>query len=246
MQLKDPTRQARLQKDIDELYARYAQAKPLVEHFTTLKQNADALKASANAAETDAERVRGEVRELLTKLIGRPNKELRAKNAEQRAAIELAEDYRELCADMQDDITVAELAANLPACDTDYQRGKLLNTYCELLLEEAVNEIAPQLRYSFRRLRDTMYFTTSDERLVADLAGTTYDELVFRFISQAISRAMKNAAPVTEPPEVLEVLQACPRYNIKKITPGMRQNIQFGLDKRRKEREAQVAARKAL
>lgn len=243
--LKNPARQDRLNKVIEELHTRYATAKPLVEHYTTLNQNSTALKASADAAEADAQRLRGEVRELLTKLIGRPSKELRAKSAEQRAAIELADDYRELSEGMQDDIIVAQLDANRPARDSDAQRRKLRNTYAELLLEETLSDVAPQLCYVFRRLRSTMYFVTDDEIRVANLAGTTYNELVYRVISQAIGRAIDKVEPAAEPPEIIEALNACPAFSIKEITPGTQHNIIIGLEKRQKEREAQIAARRA-
>jgi len=240
--LKQPKAQAILQTRIDDLAQQYNKAKPVVDHYQTLKQNALTLHAAAKAAEADAQRLRAETRTLLGQLMGRPSKEIRTKNAEQRAAIEMAEDYRDLAENLNDDIILAHIDAHRAAEGIPGARNNIVNAYTDLMLEEALREIAPRLKYALRSIRDSRRYY-SPEVLAYSKDPEGLREAHYRaFIMDAISRAIADAEPEPVPANVNEALAAYPRFSVPHLTPATIHRLKCEMDARRKQREA--AARK--
>lgn len=219
--LNNAANQARLNAIIEKLVATNDRAKPLADHYEQLRQSAATLNSSADAAEADARRLRGEVREMLGKLIGRPSKELRAKNAEHRAAIEMAEDYRELSRDLENDITRAHVAAVPPSEELSKIRTHLFNTYTDLMLEEAFAEIASRLKYAVLELSRSMHFLTEDEYKVLVISGLNEPQMVYRHLGRVMERMIETATPAPVPAELEDILAKYPPLGVPHMTPAM-------------------------
>lgn len=240
--LNSPAYQARLNTVIEQLVEAYAAGKPLADQYNQLRQNATALKASADAAEADAKRLREEVREMLGQLIGRPNKEIRTKNAEHRAAIELAEDYRDLSQDLEDDIARAHIAATCPASEVSKLRTKLFNTYTDLVLEEAISEVAPRLKYAIGALSRSMHFLTDDEYKVLVVSGLNEPQMVYRHVSNVLKRMMENVTPDPVPAELENILAKYPPFGVPYMTPASVHVARIKLEARQAKSDASSLA----
>lgn len=144
--LSAPAPASVLPRLIAELNAAQADFEAAHADYTTAVANARTLEAAAQAAEADAERLREDIRETLRTLMGRPSRELRAKSAEQRAAIELATEYATLAAEVAQQTRRALLATSAPARRVNELRRQLLRAYAEELLRDTLAEVAPRLK----------------------------------------------------------------------------------------------------
>jgi ElaB/YqjD/DUF883 family membrane-anchored ribosome-binding protein len=241
--LNKPANQARVTTLIKELADYHTKGKPLVDRYHELSQNSATLKASADAAEADAQRLRGEVREMLSKLIGRPSKEMRAKSAEQRAAIEMAEDYRELAQDLEDDITLAHIDACLASEKMPYRRNRIVAAYGELLLEETLADIAPRLKAAMDNIWGSdCYASDSDFTLIQDVARARRESFN-RYLCNAIYRATEKAEAIPTPADITDALKAYPSTGLKTPTTFTIVKTRREIEERHKAKEKSIAAR---
>jgi ElaB/YqjD/DUF883 family membrane-anchored ribosome-binding protein len=241
--LNKPANQARVTALVKDLADYHTKGKPLVDRYHELRQNSAALKASADAAEADARRLRGEIRELLNKLIGRPSKEMRAKSAEQRAAIELAEDYRELAQDLEDDIALAHIDACLASEDMPYRRNRIVAAYGELLLEETLADIAPRLKAAMDKIWNSgCYASDSDFTLIRDVAKERRARFN-AYLCNAIHRATEKVEPIPTPAEITDALTAYPSTGLKTPTGMTIVKTRGEIEERRKAKEKSIFAR---
>jgi len=144
--IKNPKTQEALDALKVSLKLAYAEFQAAHATLANLERNTATMQSAAAAAEADAQRIRGELRDMLRQLVGKPGKPLRQKSAEQRAAIELGEEYAALAAELQMEIERARLQLSPPAQKVIRLRQTLARTFADALIAEAIADIAPRLK----------------------------------------------------------------------------------------------------
>ncbi|NMG72284.1 hypothetical protein [Parazoarcus communis] len=189
--IKNPKTQETLDALKASLQQAYAEFQAARTTLATLEQNAATLRSAAAAAETDAGRIRGELRDLLRQSVGKPGKSLHQKSAEQRAAIELVEEYTALVADLKLETERARLKLTPPAEKVIRLRQTLARTFADALIGEAITEVAPRLQLGLliqAQLEDGEFFNERIKTHWGDAKRLVHADLA-KSIATALSAA---------------------------------------------------------
>lgn len=206
--IKNPQTQEAL--DALKLGLKQAYAEFQAAHATlaNLERNATTLQSAAAAAEVDAQRIREELRDMLRQSMGKPGKPLHQKTAEQRAAIELSEEYAALAKDLTIEIERARLHLSPPAQKVIRLRQTLARTFANALIAEAITEIAPRLKLGLliqEQLEDSEYF---NERI--KLHWGDANRLVHADLAKSIATILPaEDTPALMPPDELREALEC-------------------------------------
>ncbi|MBS1191006.1 MAG: hypothetical protein H6R10_2798 [Rhodocyclaceae bacterium] len=119
----------------------------LVEQLATLTKAAD-------AADAEAEQIRGRRREAMRESIGRPSKKVIDLSADQRAAYAMAEDYRSLANDITIERDRTEIAMHKSALQFNERRKTIYAALADHLLDKAFTVLPLELMAGMRLTAD--------------------------------------------------------------------------------------------
>jgi hypothetical protein len=200
------------QAQIDQQIAALAEAQAIFDTahaaYLTATRNDESLRNAAQAATAEAERARNGLREILRTAMGRPSKELHAKSAEQRAALELAEEYTALSVELVDEVELAHMKASPPALDVRQLRRTLARSYADALLAEVIDEVAPRLKLALALQcvdEDSRPFNTLLD--VSFFLGNDTLETRLERLGLLIKDRMKYAQPAAIPDAITQALK---------------------------------------
>lgn len=201
--IKNPETRNRLDALRAELSHSMAAYQTIRDEQTILENNARTIRQAAAVAEADAQSKRVELREMLRASIGKLSKQHHQKSAEHRSAIELSEEYSAIAADIDAQIEPKIFELSDAASIVLDLRKRLLKTFADAVVSEAIAEIAPRLQLGLaiqQRLEGAEFF---NDRLRVYWGNE--DELVLADLRRVITAAIES--PELEPAELPEELR---------------------------------------
>ncbi|MDR1935945.1 MAG: hypothetical protein LBS49_10285 [Candidatus Accumulibacter sp.] len=144
--LENPKNMATVAAIIEKIDSAHAEFSELSRELEKIKGHRDTLLKAAAAAEEEAENVREELKQVMHDTAGKPGKTLLGKQAEHRAALEMAEDYKALAEEASDEAVEIRVKMSSPARDLERSRRELETSFPRLVIREAIESIAPSLK----------------------------------------------------------------------------------------------------
>lgn len=218
--IKNPQTQAQIDEICQQLKTHHAQ---FIQHQTTqtkLEENLRSLRAAAAAAEVEARQHREELRELMRETAGKPDRKLRQKSADQRSAIELSEDYASIAIEAETEIKRTMAAMSEPAARVVALRRRLLQTFAQSLLTEAIEEIAPRLKLAMNILHRQAGAPFNDRVLIH---WGDADALVKSDLLKTIAEVLDHSDAIASFPDAIgATLEATSVDGFKPLSPAQR------------------------
>lgn len=226
--IKSTQTQAQIDEIRLQLKSHHAQFLQHRATLTKLEENLRSLRAAATAAEQEARQHREALREMMRETAGKPDRKLRQKSADQRAAIELSEDYASIAVEAETEIKRTVVAMSEPAGRVVELRRLLLQTFAQALLDEAIEEIAPRLKLALEIQRRQAGEPFNDRVL---LHWGDADELMKSDLLKTIAEVLDHSDAIASIPDDLgSVLETTGVGDFKPLSPAQRINLTRELD----------------
>jgi len=145
-----------IQSNLDAHHAARQQFEAEHDAYCKLRDQQNTHQQSAEAAEASALSLKEQARQLLRKLMGKPNKQLHDLRADERAAYSLAEDYRSFTDEMALHVEEGELAAAAAKLDYHESYRGLISAYAAVQKREAIAALEPLLKAIWLYERELM------------------------------------------------------------------------------------------
>lgn len=220
MQVTDPDSIRHMEERLAQLRELKSEVGELIEPLENLKRNVRTLRASADAAAAKAEIHKQEFRMLIIDSLAKPSLKLHQASAEQRASLELADQYRELAEEGQKQIGDLTAAASTTAKQLERLREQTLNEYADLVIQEAFQQVAEKLRVAFgikHALLSRSRFSGDRERYLGDAAAAVHGQM-----KVALERVLQGAETLdlTSVDPVIEVFHNSRVEGFDPMTPA--------------------------